>query len=261
MKKTTYPPQGILTDNEIIFGKNSILEFLRNNGNLNKLLILNSIHRDAKIDEILQICQKKRIPYNFVPREKLHSISNTDSHQGIIGYRSPYPYHELEPFLESLSAIKYPILLILDEIQDPHNFGAIIRTAVAANVQGVIISKHRCVPVTPTVVKTSAGLIQNMPVVRVTNIIQTIQTIKKRGYWVYGTSLNTKTDWNSGRYDIPLALIMGSEGKGLSKGVEKHCDELVKIPMPGPAESLNVSISTALMLFKINEKRNSSLPL
>ncbi len=245
-------------EDEIIFGRNAIFEYLQNDGSLNKLMLLKTIHRDSKVDKILQICQAQRIPYQFVPREKLQNLSGNDNHQGIIGLKAPFHYHELDSFLETLDIRSMPLLLMLDEIQDPHNLGAIIRSAVAANAQGIIITKHRSVSITATVLKASSGLAQHIPIIRVTNLSQAIQVLQKNHFWVYGTSMAADTDWNQARYDMPIALIMGNEGRGLSKSVAKHCDLLVKIPMPGPAESLNVSVSAALMLFKINEQRASA---
>jgi 23S rRNA (guanosine2251-2'-O)-methyltransferase len=240
----------------IIFGRNAVYEYLQNKGALNKVLLLKTIHRDEKIQRILENCQEQRVPYHFVPQEKLKSIAGSQNHQGLVAYGAPFRYPEPEDFLESLDIKSNPKLLLLDEIQDPHNLGAIIRSAVAAAAQGIIISKHRSTSVTAAVVKASAGLVQHIPVVRVTNLTQFIHSLKNLGFWVYGTSLNAEKDWNQVHYDLPVALILGNEGKGLSKAIAKHCDVLVKIPMPGPAESLNVSVSAALMLFKINEKRS-----
>lgn len=242
---------------EIICGKNAITEFISDGGTINRLLISNSIHRDNKITAIIEHCQNYRIPFNFVPREKLDtSVASSTIHQGILAYKAPFNYWELSDFMGTLKE-KLPLILILDGIEDPHNLGAIIRSAVAANAQGVIIPKHRSAVVNETVIRTSAGNAHKIPIIRVTNIPQSIDTLKANRFWIYGADHRAKMTYSEPKYDTPVALVLGNEGKGVSRLVRDRCDELIQIPMPGQAESLNVSASAALLMFKIIERRLS----
>lgn len=237
-----------------VFGHHAVTEALKQ-GRGNKLFVLEDA-RGAKIDELKQIAQEQSVPVKWVPKQKLDTMSDNGVHQGMVLAITPYEYLSLPELLEKTDKPE-PFFLILDNLEDPHNFGSILRTADAAGVDGVIIPKHRAVGITPIVVKTSTGAVEHVPVARVTNLSQGIKELKAAGFWIFGTDMSgTKyTKWNaSGK----IALIIGNEGRGMSAGLAKDVDEMLTIPMVGHVQSLNASVAAGLLIYEAFNQRSES---
>lgn len=233
-----------------IYGKNVAYEKLNSSGKINKIIISNKFN-DSKI---LELIEKRNILPKVLENRELDKICN-GLHQGIIldiPDIKTYSYEEVIPNINE----EYPLLVILDHIEDPHNFGAIIRTSEALGVDAIIIPKDRAVQITPIVVKTSAGAIQNMKIVTVTNLNNTIKELKKDGYWIVGTDMEG-TEYTSIDYKTKIALVIGNEGKGISKLVSENCDYLAKIPMKGKTNSLNASVACGIFISEIVRSRRN----
>lgn len=230
----------------IIFGRNPVKEALRAN-KVSKVYISNGF-TDKEINLLLQ--EKK--PYIKVcSNGELNSFCDGGVHQGIVANIKPYEYLDLDEILRRARKVDVPILVILDGINDTHNLGAIIRSADVFNVSGVLIPKHNQVPLNATVAKSSAGAINYVPVCLIGSINQTIQKLKDNGYWVVSTDGSAKNDYSDIKYDFPTALVIGSEGKGVSPLVIKNSDYVVKIPQYGHVNSLNASVAAGILLAKI----------
>ncbi|ARJ51081.1 23S rRNA (guanosine(2251)-2'-O)-methyltransferase RlmB [Staphylococcus lutrae] len=242
-------------DSEIIVGRHAVREAVISGHSINKILIQDSMKKQ-QIEDILKLAKSSKLVVQEVPKSKLDQISSAP-HQGVAAYVAPYEYEDLEHFLirqaqqEHLSTV-----LILDGLEDPHNLGSILRTADATGVDGIIIPKRRSVALTQTVAKASTGAIQHVPVIRVTNLSQTIDVLKDKGYWVAGTEANHATDYREMQADMPLAIVIGSEGQGMSRRVKEKCDFYIKIPMVGHVNSLNASVAASLMMYEVFRKRH-----
>ncbi|HAR62948.1 MAG: 23S rRNA (guanosine(2251)-2'-O)-methyltransferase RlmB [Candidatus Margulisiibacteriota bacterium] len=242
--------ENIIRD-DIIFGKNPLVEALESGVTINKVELSNTLHRDARIDKILDLLKEKKIPYTWVPSRSLNLLAGDQVHQGIVAYRSPYNYYELEDILKEAKKRTQPaFILILDGIEDPHNFGALIRTAEAAGIHGIVIPKHRATTVTAVVAKTSAGAAEHMKIHRSNSLSQIIEKLKQSGLWIVGVEGDSDKIYFEADLTGPIALILGSEGKGVSHNIKKNCDFLVKIPMLGKITSLNVSAAGAVTMFE-----------
>ena len=195
--------------------------------------------------------KKRNISIKFLTKNELNKIDNGNN-QGIIIDIPDFVYSDLDDLLIS----EKPFIVILDHIEDPHNFGAIIRTCESAGVDGIIIPKDRSVSINSTVMKTSAGALNNVKICKVTNLSRTIDELKNRGLWIFGTNVSNSISYNSVDYDIPLALVIGSEGFGISKLINDKCDYIINIPMKGKVNSLNASVAAGILIYKIIEKRN-----
>ncbi len=231
-----------------ISGKNPIREALKAHKVL-KIYISNSF----KDSEISLLCENQKIPMKLASSKELDSYSNGVVHQGICAEIKPYQYSSLEELLYRCQKVDNPIIVILDGINDPHNFGAIIRTAEIFNVQGVIVSKHNQVPLNATVAKTSVGAINFVPVVSVNNINQTIDVLKENGFWIVSSDGSAKDHYDNISYDFKTALIIGSEGYGISKLTLKKSDYIVKIPMYGTVNSLNASVAAGILISEVKK--------
>jgi len=243
-----------------IEGKNSILEALKTNHPIDKILISKDIGRHSTIAEILHLSKQKGVPLIYVEKSKLDNISQTKSHQGIIAYVPEKEYVEVEDIL-SLAKKKneQPFIIILDSIEDPHNLGAILRSAEATGAHGIIIPKRRSVGLTPTVAKTSAGAIEYMSVAKVANLSDAISKLKKQNIWVIGIESEVKTSYIKFDFKMPIAIVIGSEGKGISRLVKENCDELLSIPMKGKITSLNASIAAAVVMYEVLKQRSGNV--
>lgn len=240
---------------ELIFGKNSILEALKAGRAINKIFFAQGLNQ-AVVKEISGLAKERNIPYQFVERKKLDSLAEKNTHQGIIAQTGIKDYVEWEELLQ-IAAQKQedPLLIILDNLEDPHNLGAILRTADAVGAHGLIIPKHRAVPLTAGVARASAGAVEHVPVARVTNLATTIERLKEKGVWIIGTEAGVEQYYFNADLKGPLAVVLGSEGKGLTRLVREKCDFLVSIPMLGRVNSLNVSVAGALLLYEISRQR------
>ncbi|MBS4770686.1 23S rRNA (guanosine(2251)-2'-O)-methyltransferase RlmB [Carnobacteriaceae bacterium zg-ZUI240] len=237
-------------ENDFVMGRVPVIELLKGNRDVNKLFIQSELSGE-KINEILTLAKKKGIQVQSVPKTKLDTLSNHAVHQGVIATVAAHAYAQLEDIFEKAQQKgEEPFILILDGIEDPHNLGSIMRTADAVGAHGIIIPKRRAVSLTSVVAKTSTGAIEHVSVVRVTNLTQTIEELKKRGVWVFATDMQgtTYTQWN---VKGALALVIGNEGKGVSRLVKESCDELLTIPMVGHVQSLNASVAAGILMYEV----------
>ncbi len=238
-----------------IEGRNAVIELLKSEKPINKIYILKG-ERQGSINEIIKLAKRNKNVIVEVDKNKLDALSETKHHQGVIAFVSPVEYKELDDiFALAEERNEDPFIVIADEIEDPHNLGALIRSAECAGCHGVIIPKRRAVGVTEIVVKTSVGATQYVPVVRVNNINETIRELKDRGVWVVGTDGNADKLYYEQDLTGPIAIIIGSEGRGMNSLTMKNCDYLVKIPMMGKITSLNASVSGGIVMFEALKQR------
>lgn len=233
-----------------VFGHHAVVEALKQ-GRGNKLFLLEDAHGD-KIDELKELSREQAVPVKWVPKQKLDAMSQNGVHQGMILAITPYEYLSLDELIER--SPEQPFYLILDSLEDPHNFGSILRTADASGVDGIIIPKHRAVGITPVVVKTSTGAVEHVPTARVTNLSQAVQQLKEQGFWIFGTDMKG-TDYRSWNAKGSIALIVGNEGRGMSEGLKKQTDELLTIPMTGHVQSLNAGVAAGLLMYEAYYQR------
>lgn len=240
---------------EIIVGRNPVFEALKAGRTVHKILVSDRTN-DRLLHQLRRASQTKNLVIQKVPRQRIDQLA-TGNHQGIIAYVAPYSYVTLDDLFKRAEEKKeLPFFLILDELEDPHNLGSILRTADATGVHGVIIPKHRAVGLTTTVAKTSAGAIEYVPVARVTNIAQTIEELKSRQLWVVGTDVEGAEDYRSLDGQTALALVIGNEGRGMSRLVKEKCDWTVMLPMKGHVSSLNASVASSLLMYEVYRKRH-----
>jgi 23S rRNA (guanosine2251-2'-O)-methyltransferase len=234
-----------------IEGRNPVLEALRAGRTINKILTAKG-EREGSIKQIIAIAKEKGIVLQEVDRGSLDAISSTQSHQGVIAFAAAKNYVDVDDILNIAKSKQEPaFLIILDGVTDPNNFGSILRTADAVGVHGVIIPKRRAVGLTPTVSKVSAGAIEYVPVARVTNIVQTIEYLKNKNIWIIGTDASGEKLFSKSDMTGPVALVIGSEGKGMGRLVREKCDFVVSIPMKGSVTSLNTAVAGAVVLYEI----------
>ncbi len=238
----------------IIEGRNAIIEAFRAGRSVDKLFIQEHT-KEGSMNTLIREAKKTKTLIKYVPKERLDQISETGHHQGAVAFVAAYNYAEIDDlFAKSEEKGESPFFIILDEIEDPHNLGAIIRTANLAGAHGVIVPKNRACGLTATVVKASAGAINYTPIVKVTNIAQTIESLKERGMWFVCADMDGET-----MYDIDLkgsiGLVIGNEGKGVSRLVKEKCDFVARIPMNGDIDSLNASVATGVLAYEIVRQR------
>lgn len=237
-----------------IEGRNPVIEAIKNDREIDKIMIANGA-KEGSIKKIVAMAKEKNIVIQYVDRNKLDEISTSHSHQGVIANVSDYRYYELDELIKSVEEKgEDPFFIILDEITDPHNLGSIIRTADAVGAHGVIIPKRRSVHITPTVAKASAGAVEYVPVCKVTNIVNTIKTLKEYGMWIAAADMDGQTFYEQ-NLTGPIGLVIGSEGFGISRLVKKNCDFTVKMPMVGNVTSLNASVAGSILLYEIFKQR------
>jgi 23S rRNA (guanosine2251-2'-O)-methyltransferase len=242
---------------EIIEGKNPVLEALRAGRPLNKILLARNIKSDTAITEILGYARDKKIPVEYLDRAVFERQGLTGASQGVLAYAAAREYATLDELLAIPEEKGEPALYcVLDGIEDPMNLGAILRTAEATGVHGIIIRSRRAVGLTSIVAKASAGAIELVPVARVPNIAQAIETLKKNNIWVIGIDMAGEMDYAKVDFRLPTAIVIGSEGKGLSPLVRKRCDSIAFIPMKGRITSLNASVAAALIMFEASQQRS-----
>lgn len=244
------------TENDKLEGRNPVLEALKSNRTINKILISKG-DREGSIKQIVALAKDKGVIIQEVDRAKLDLTSTTHAHQGVIAYVSAKEYVEIEDILKIAETKGEPVfLIILDEITDPNNFGSILRTANAVGVHGVVIPKRRAVGLNASVSKASAGAIEYVPVARVTNIAQTIELLKKKNIWVVGTDSSGEKAFYKSDLKGPIALVIGSEGEGMGKLIKEKCDFIVNLPMKGEISSLNAAVAGAIVMYEILRQRN-----
>lgn len=237
-----------------IEGRNAVLEAFRAGKTIDKLYVQDGCH-DGVVNTITREARKHDTIINYVAKERLDQMSFTGKHQGIIAQAAAYEYAELEEILKKAEEQgEPPFIFLLDEIEDPHNLGAIIRTANLAGAHGVIIPKRRAAGLTATVVKASAGALNYTPVVKVTNLSQTIEELKKRGLWFVCADMGGETMYKL-NLTGPIGLVIGNEGEGVSRLVREKCDYIASIPMKGDIDSLNASVAAGVLAYEIVRQR------
>ena len=238
-----------------IEGRNAVLELLETGKDINKIFIANG-EKHGSINKIISIAKERRVVIVEVDRAKLNQMAMSDNHQGVIAIVPPFDYCEVEDILaEANKKQEKPFILILDGIEDPHNLGSIIRTAETAGVHGIIIPKRRAATVNSTVYKVSAGAVEHMKIARVNNLNETIKYLKDNDIWICGTDMDAKNYYYNEKFDGPIAIVIGSEGFGMSRLVKENCDFLVKIPMKGKITSLNASVSAGIVMYEVVKQR------
>lgn len=241
-------------DEEIIIGRNPVMEALKSGRPVNKVIISEQLNNRME-KELHTAAKKANTILQKVPKQRLDQLSK-GKHQGIIAYVTEYEYASVEGILDrAKKKEEIPFIIILDEMEDPHNLGAILRTGDAAGVHGVIIPKRRAVGLTETVAKASAGAIEHVPVARVTNIANTIEQLKEQNIWVVGTDEEGAKDYRTLDGETPIAIVIGNEGKGISRLVKEKCDWTVQLPMKGFIPSLNASVASSLLMYEVYRKR------
>jgi 23S rRNA (guanosine2251-2'-O)-methyltransferase len=238
----------------IIIGRKPVLEALNSNEEIEQVYLL--FGQQGNIINAIRVAAKKReIKCNQIPLERFRTYAPSQNAQGVVALKQDFKFSSLDEILSESKKTSLPLILILDEIQDPHNVGAILRSAECVGVNGVILTKHQSATVTSTVTKTSAGATEHLKICQVNNLSQTIDELKEKGFWIVGSSLENAKNYTEVDYKIPTALIVGNEEKGIRKLTASKCDFLVKIPMSGKIQSLNVSVATGILLFEILRQR------
>jgi 23S rRNA (guanosine2251-2'-O)-methyltransferase len=232
----------------VLSGIHPVAEALRASRPLERVLVAQGAG-GPRLQEIIDMARHASIPVRFEPRAALDRLAGSPAHQGVVAMGAASRYADLESVLSS------EVLVILDGVEDPHNLGAIIRTAHAAGAGAVVIPERRAAGVTDVVAKAAAGALEYLPVVRVGNINRALEQLKQRGYWIYGLDERGAKNYDGIDYATPTAFVFGGEGKGLHELVRKHCDELVRIPMAGKISSLNVSVAAGITLFEWRRRR------
>ncbi|NSL52610.1 23S rRNA (guanosine(2251)-2'-O)-methyltransferase RlmB [Calidifontibacillus erzurumensis] len=240
---------------EWIIGKNPVLEALKAGRDINKIWIAEGSQK-GQVQQILNLAKQRGVIVQYVPKQKIDQTVS-GNHQGVAASVAAYHYAEVDDLFKAAASKKEdPFFLILDEIEDPHNLGSILRTADAAGVHGVIIPKRRAVGLTAAVAKASTGAIEHVPVARVTNLARTIEELKEKGVWIVGTDAKGTQDYRQLDGKMPLAIVIGSEGKGISRLIREKCDFLVRLPMVGKVTSLNASVAASLLMYEVYRKRH-----
>jgi 23S rRNA (guanosine2251-2'-O)-methyltransferase len=240
-----------------IFGRKPVLEALKSGAELEAVYIASGQHGEI-ISSIFAEAKSRGIKFAQLDAPKFKALSENENTQGVIAVGTVQKYYPLDEVIEESKKSAMPLLLLLDSIQDPHNLGAILRTAECAGADGVIITTNNSATVTETVEKISAGAVSHLKISKVNNLVQAIKDLKSEGYWIFGSHLTLDSkEYTKADYKMPLALVLGNEEKGIRKLISENCDFLIKIPMKGKIDSLNVSVAAGIFLFEINRSRNS----
>jgi 23S rRNA (guanosine2251-2'-O)-methyltransferase len=243
---------------EYIGGKHSVLEALRSERTIHKIWITETMNKQM-IHALLDEAKQRGVLVQTMDKRKMDQLVEGVSHQGVIAQVAAYSYVEVEDLLNRAAELQQdPFLCILDEIEDPHNLGSILRTAECTGVHGIIIPKRRSAGLTASVSKISAGAIEYIPVARVTNLAQTIDQLKAKGIWIAGTDASAKQTIFQASFSMPIALVIGNEGKGLGRLVKEKCDFLLQLPMVGHIHSLNASVAAGVTMYEVFRQRQSS---
>lgn len=238
---------------QYIYGKNTVFESLKGDKPVYQVYLM----KNVKDEKLLALAKAKNAQVNIVAHKgTLNDLVGNVVHQGVVAEVDGYNYYSLDEIVKTIPREKQPLLLMLDGLEDPHNLGAILRTCDAIEVDGVIIGKNRSVGLTPTVAKVSTGAIDHIKVAQVTNLSRALEDLKKKGFWVIGCDLNESQDYRAIDYNMPVVIVVGSEGFGISRLVKKHCDMNVVLPMKGHVTSLNASVATALILYQVYNSRH-----
>ncbi len=241
---------------KLIEGRNPVIEALKAGRPISKILMDRNIRRHGVVDLVLTLSKARGVPVEFVERQVIEQLGSTGSSQGVMAFTEARALMDLgELMAASRAKPAPPLYLMLDGIEDPHNLGAILRTAEATGVHGVVIRERRAAGITPAVVKASAGAVEYINIARVANISQAVVTLKKNGVWVMGIDMDGQADYRSLDLTLPVAIVIGGEGHGLSELVRKRCDWVASIPMKGKITSLNASVAAAVVMYEALRQR------
>jgi len=241
----------------VLFGMNTVTEALKARGRAFEWVGVAKERHDLRLQKLIQECRQQGIPVRLLPRVELDRMAATASHQGVVAVTSSKQYADLDDVIAAKRG-EYSLVIVLDGVEDPHNLGAILRTADAAGADGVLIPERRAVGVTGTVAKASAGASEHLPVAKVTNIARSLEDLKAREFWIVGLDERGKQSYIDIDYKMNCALVLGAEGKGLHDLVAKKCDFLVSIPMLGKVPSLNVSVAAGVVLYEVVRQRRQT---
>ena len=240
---------------DVLVGRNAVTEALKSGRGINKLWIASG-DREGSVAEIAALAKERGIVVQYVERAKIESLAGGHRHQGVLAYVAPVPYAELDDILKAAEEKgEAPFLVLLDELEDPHNLGALLRTADATGVHGIRIPKRRSVSLNATVAKTSAGAVEYVPVARIGNIAQTLKKLKEKGFWVAGADMDGEKAYYEADLTGPLVLVVGSEGRGMSRLTKEACDFIVSMPMVGRINSLNASVAGSILMYESMRQR------
>ncbi len=238
---------------QYVYGKNVVRQCLSQDKKIYEI-IMTKTGADPKLQLMMK---EKHVPIRIMERKQMDALLKTGSHQGIAAKIDDYRTYDVDTILDGIPEGKLPLLIMLDGLEDPHNLGAILRTADAIGADGILLGKHRSVSLTPTVAKVSTGAIETVKVGIVSNLSQTLEKLKKRGFWIVGADAHEAMNYRDAHYDVPLVLVIGSEGFGISPLVRRHCDYAVVLPMRGSVTSLNASVACGILLYEIDAQRHS----
>lgn len=240
----------------VIYGLNSVSEALKTRGRAFEWVGVAKERHDLRLQRVIEECRRISVPVRFLPRVELDRMAATGAHQGVVAVTSAKQYADLDDVVASKRG-EYSLVVVLDGVEDPHNLGAILRTADAAGANGVVIPERRAAGITGTVAKASAGASEHLPVAKVTNVARTLEELKAKNIWTVGLDERGPRNYDGVDYNMDCAVVLGAEGKGLHDLVKKKCDFLVSIPMLGTVPSLNVSVAAGVVLYEIARQRRA----
>jgi len=241
---------------QVIWGRNPVNEALRGRRKVLRVYVGSGVSESRILADISEGARRQGVPVQTVQRQELDRLAGSREHQGVVAEVSDYPYSDVDGILKlARQRGEAPFLLILDSVQDPQNFGSLLRTAEAVGVDGVIIPKRRAVGVTPAVVKASAGAVEHLEVAQVSNLVQTIESLKREGVWVVGVETSGQQLYDEADLSGPIAIVVGGEGTGLGRLVRERCDFLIRLPMRGHVASLNAAVAGSIVLYEVWRQR------
>ncbi len=245
-------------DNDLIYGRHPVLSALQNQRNLNRLWITTRLRYDPSFHHFLLQAKENGTVIDEVEPKRLDYLTNGANHQGVAAQVAPYAYIELPDLIEQCKSVTDPVIVVADGITDPHNLGAIIRTAEAIGAQGLVIPQRRASGITSTVMKVAAGALENFAVSRVVNLSRALEELKEAGFWIYGTAATGSEPLHTVNFTGPIVLVIGSEGEGLGMLTQRSCDFLVSIPLQGKTPSLNASVAAGMALYEVYRQRSQN---
>jgi 23S rRNA (guanosine2251-2'-O)-methyltransferase len=240
---------------DLTYGRHAVLAALKSDRQINRIWVTDTLLAHGQFYPLIKEAKAEGTIVDEVDSRRLSNLTQGGNHQGIAAQVAPYVYWDISTLIDQAKATPDPVIVIADGIEDPHNLGAIIRTAEALGVQGIVIPQRRAAGITSTVMKVAAGALENMAIARVTNLNQAITKLKESGFWIYGTTADTDNLLHQTNFSGSIGLVIGSEGKGLSQLIEKNCDQLVAIPLGGKTPSLNASVAAAIALYEVFRQR------
>ncbi|MDJ0620304.1 MAG: 23S rRNA (guanosine(2251)-2'-O)-methyltransferase RlmB [Calothrix sp. MO_192.B10] len=251
----TSASQSETSNSDLIYGRHPVLTALENQRDLNRIWITSKLRYDPRFHSLIIKAKENGTVIDEVEPRRLDQITERGNHQGVAAQIAPYSYIDIHELIEKSQSVPEPVIIVAEGITDPHNLGAIIRTAEAIGAQGLVIPQRRASGITSTVIKVAAGALENFPVARVVNLQRALEALKAEGFWIYGTAAAASEPIHTVNFSGPVALVVGSEGEGLSILTQRSCDSLVSIPLLGKTPSLNASVATGMALYEMYRQR------